>query len=245
MYIYIAFAKHEETMTNPNLNDDKTEVILTGTRKKISSIEPSSIKIGDAVVPFASSVRNLGVMVDSDLQMETQVSRICKICYYHLRNISYIRHMLSKDTANILVRSLVISRLDYCNSLYFGISEKLINKLQKVQNAGARIISRSKKSSHITPILKSLHWLPMRARVDFKVLCLTYQCYHQNAPKYLNDIISKHVPPRALRSSDQELLTVPNRHLKSYGLRSFSHAGPSLSHNMPLEIILCSTFRVI
>ena len=99
--------------------------------------------------------------------MSLHIEHLCRICNFHLRAIGNIRHQLTSDAAHTLVRTLVLSRLDYGNSVLVGLSEEQLHKLQKVQNTAARIISLTTKRDHITPVLKNLHWLPIKARIEF------------------------------------------------------------------------------
>ena len=120
---------------------------------------PSVIHIGDADVPFVSTVKNLGVTLDSNLSMSQHISNTCKAAYIQIRHISSI-NLLTTQATQTLVCSLVLSRLDYCNSLLSGCPQYLLDKLHKVQNAAARLVCKAKKSDHIHPILETLHWLP-------------------------------------------------------------------------------------
>ena len=94
-------------------------------------------------------------------------------CHFHIRDILRIRHLLPLSAATALANSLVSSKLDYCNSLYNGISQANLNKIQRIQNTMARVVTNTSTFEHITPILKKLHWLPIKQRIDYK-LCLTY-----------------------------------------------------------------------
>ncbi|XP_046570129.1 uncharacterized protein LOC124278467 [Haliotis rubra] len=148
--------------------------------------------------------------------MEKQVSELCKSCYYHILTIGSIHHLLTEDSTAALVRSLILSRIDYCNSLLLHISQELINRLQRIQNTAARSLTKTPKFASITPVLKRLHWLPIRGRVDFKILTLTYQCVHRTAPGYLQELFRPYIPGRPLRSSHRDLLHVPRWQLKSW-----------------------------
>ncbi|XP_064638331.1 uncharacterized protein LOC135494344 [Lineus longissimus] len=132
--------------------------------------------------------------------------------------------MLTRDATRTLVQALVLSRLDYCSSLLFNISSELSSKLQMVQNNAARLVTRTRKRDHITPTLRDLHWLPIRARIEFKILTVVYKCYRQLAPKYLEELLVPYAPKRALRSADKNLLVTPRFQSSSFGGRAFSSA---------------------
>ena len=130
----------------------------------------------------------------------------------------------------------MLSRIDFCNSLLFGISNDLLSRLQKLQNAAARVVCKTPKHSHITPVLQSLHWLPIEARIHFKILTLVFRCRHGLAPPYLSEMLSTYTPARSLRSQNQDLLSVPQLHLKHFGHRSFKFAAPTLWNSLPPPI---------
>ncbi|KAI2646420.1 Isochorismate synthase, chloroplastic [Labeo rohita] len=119
-------------------------------------------------------VRNLGVILESNLSFNSHVKAVTKSAYYHLKNIARIRCFVSSQDLEKLVHAFITSRVDYCNGLLTGLPKKTIRQLQLIQNAAARILTRTRKSEHITPVLRSLHWLPVIFRIDFKVLLLIY-----------------------------------------------------------------------
>ncbi|XP_046549338.1 uncharacterized protein LOC124259276 [Haliotis rubra] len=205
------------------LNDDKTEAILIGSKRQLQSVDEAYLSIGQAEIYFSDEVKSLGVYLDSQLTMEKQVDSLCRTCYFHLRCIRQIRHLLTTETTKILVQSLVLSRLDYANSLLFGIKKSLLQRLQKVQNTAARMVSRVSKFSPITPVLQSLHWLPVEAR-----LCLTYKCYHGLTPSYLSCLLNHHQSQRSLRSDNLHLLSIPQYNFSRFGDKSFCVHAPRL-----------------
>ena len=173
--------------------------------------------------------------------MKSQVTSIVKNCHAQLRNIGKIRQYLSSDASTNLIHAFISSRLDYCNSLHFALQDTDIQRLQKVQNTAARILTLTRKYDHITPILQQLHWLTVKERIDFKVLMLTHKCLNGLAPAYLSELLEFHTPARPLRSGDQHNLKVPRTRLKTYGDRAFCHAAPVLWNNLPERIKLESS----
>ena len=109
----------------------------------------------------------------------------------------------------------------------------LISKLQSVQNAAARLIRMTHKYDHITPVLKDLHWLPVKERVNFKILLLTYKALNDLTPSYIKDLLKSYTPTRCLRSKSQNLLTIHKYELESFGRRAFSIAAPILWNSIP------------
>ena len=163
------------------LNDDKTEFLIIGTRQQLSKVSIQSIKVGQAEVSSVVSARNLGTRFDTHLDMRTHITKTCSSTFYYLYNVRHIRKYLSRESTEKLVHAFISSRLDYCNSLLYGIPEYQTRKLQRVMNASARLIYRAPKFRHITPLLAELHWLPMRARIHCKILLITYKILHGHA----------------------------------------------------------------
>ena len=170
--------------------------------------------------------------MDSNLTFNNHVASVAKSCYYHIRAFRHIRHMLTSDMAKTVASSLIGARLDYANAVLYGTSASNINRLQLVQNTVARVVTGLKKSDHISQTLRDLHWLPVRYRINFKTTVLTYKAQTSAAPLYLSSLISSYSPSRALRSTSQNLLTVP-RCKTVFSSRGFRIAAPTLWNALP------------
>ena len=146
------------------------------------------------------------------------------------------RAYVSLDDAKTLIHAFVFSRLDYCNALFSGLPKKSTDRLQLVQNAAARVLTKTRMRDHITPVLASLHWLPVVFRIDFKILLLVYKARNGLAPSYLSDHVSNYVPHRHLRSATADLLDVPKMKYKKYGKSAFCFYGPTAWNELPLYL---------
>ena len=149
-------------------------------------------------------------------------------CYKLISDVARIRHLLSDEDTESLMHAIVSSRIDYCNSLLYGVNKSVIFKLQKVQNAAARIISKRKKRKSVRDVLNKLHWLPVEKRIIFKLLVLTYKIIRGIAPECLSHLIS-------IRSTDEFLLHLVYLNT-TYGQRSFSYVAPRYWNALPVNI---------
>ncbi|XP_062849601.1 uncharacterized protein LOC134311857, partial [Trichomycterus rosablanca] len=218
------------------LNSGKTGVLLVGSKAARDKLSNLVLNLNTFSVTPSPDVKNLGVTIDSDLSFDTHVNNITRVVFYHLRNISKIRNILSVNDAEKLIHAFITSRLDYCNALLTGCSGRSINKLQLVQNAAARVLTRTKKFDHISPVLSSLHWMPVKFRIDYKILLLTYKALHGLAPQYLSELINHYNPARSLHSQDAGLLIVPKIKKITAGGRAFSYKAPQLWNNLPASV---------
>ena len=225
-------------------NEDKTEAMLFNS-SKLQDV-PASLSICQSTVTFSNSIRNLGFYMDKDLSMKQQINFICKTAFFELCWISTIRQYRTVDATKTLVVSLVLSQIDYCNSLLAGLPLSLISKLQRVQNCAAHLVVRASPNAHTTPVLAQLHWLPVQARISYKIACLCFSSINFSTPAYLSDILHLY-SARPLRSSaDTCLLKLPLYKHKTKGDHAFSHFGPSVWNSLPSHIrnaVTITTFK--
>ncbi|KAI5086528.1 hypothetical protein C0J45_2243, partial [Silurus meridionalis] len=191
---------------------DKTEILLIGPKTRTQKLQHLNLHLDGCSVTTSSTVKDLGVILDSNLFFKNHINQVTKTAFFHLRNISKLRNMFSISDAEKLVHAFMTSRIDYCNALLGGCPASLINKLQLVQNAAARVLTRSRKYDHITPILSSLHWLPV------------------------NELLYQYDPPRLLRSKGVGYLLVPQIMKTTAGGRSFSYKAPQLWNSLPISV---------
>ena len=188
------------------LNEEKTEILLVG---------PTSLR--QRILPFLTPLlvkpcehaKNLGVILDADLNFQKQITNITRTAFYHLKNLAKIRCFLSVSDSEKLVHAFISSRLDYCNALFAGLTKQALHKLQLIQNAAARVLTKTKKYEHITPILTSLHWLPVKQRIDFKILLTVFKSMNGLAPYYIDDMLTEYRPGKTLRSSKKSFSLYP------------------------------------
>ena len=135
-----------------------------------------------------------------------------------------------------MVNGYVTSRLDQGNGLLYGVSDRLLTQLQRVQNSAVRLVTKTRRQEHITPALIELHWLPVRQRIEYKIFLITFNSLHGLAGPDLADLLSRHQPTRSPRSPDAHLLAAPRSNLCTKGDRALSHAAPRLWNNLPLAM---------
>ena len=236
--------KNWMTSNGLRLNDDKTELILI--RKKRTPALLDNMVINNHKIEAVKFVRNLGFYFDEHLTMVEHITRLCQVLHFQLRTIKKVRNILDQDTTKLLIHSLVTSRLDYCNSLLYGLPKYSLNRLQCLQNKAARIIAGTKLSDHITPVLRSLHWLPVEKRIVFKIACIVFNVLNNNdCPVYLKSQLQPYTPNRTLRSSSSNLLCRKKSKNKFLD-RAFSYSGPLIWNSLSEKTRLstdCKTFK--
>ena len=215
------------------LNSEKTQFIWLGSCQQLQKVSVESIDLAGSTLTFQSSVNDLGVLIDGQLTMREHVQRVCRTSFYQLRQLSVIRSSLSMKTCTALVHAFVTSRLDYCNSLLYGINKELMNRLESVLRSAARLVMKKRKFDPISEdIRNTLHWLPVRQRIEFKLGILTFKCLHGDAPSYLTESLSKVAVNPALqahRSATRGDLVVPRTRTVKMGPQEFFCLGTQCS----------------
>ena len=217
------------------LNECKTETVVISAAQNRKCVQPPVDLVidvcGCSVTP-KPFIRDIGFVFDDTMTMAAQIRRVCQVAYCHIRGIAAIRKCLSTTACKTIIHALVMSHLDFGNAMLLT----QLRKLQMIQNSAARMITETRRRDHITPVLFSLHWLPVRQRIEFKLLLLVFRAVHHLCPVYLSSLVIPYTPTRTLRSADQHLLTIPRYHLERYGRRAFSVAGPTLWNALPPAI---------
>ena len=217
------------------LNDKKTEFILLGTNQQLKLVQDINIRIGNDIIHPVQSVRNLGFWYDSDMKNTSHINKVVSTSFINLCNISRIRWLLNKDTCKILVQALVLTQLDYCNSLLLGTTQHRLHKLQSIQNMACKVIYNKRKYDHIGMDMLNLHWLKINERITFKIAVLVYLCINGSVPGYLCNLL-KYNHNRHLRSSTKGLLPVTMFKMTLVHNSSFSIQAPRIWNRIPSDI---------
>ena len=217
------------------LNDTKTEFMMFGSPQDLAKVSGWTVTVGDFEILPSTLARNIGAFLDPTMDMKGHINNTIRNCYAQLRSLSKIRRYLTLDATEKLIHAFITSRLDNLNSLLINLPDFQIRKLQLIQNSAARVITKQKRSCHITPILRDLHWLPVHCRIEYKILLLVFKCLNERGPAYLTECLQRYAPSRSLRSAEQQRLVEPKVKRK-YGERAFSVAGPKLWNILPLCI---------
>ena len=220
------------TANSLKLNEGKTNLIVIG-KKKIKNIkcDHSILFAGSSIKP-QEKIKILGVTIDSNMTFNDQTSNIIKKGYGTLKLLYNIRNILNKKQSEILIHSLISSTIDYCNILLCSTTKSNINKLQKLQNAMCRYITKTRKFDHISKDLESLHWLKIKERIDYKLLLTIYKIRNNRAPEYLNTLIKLPLNTKETRATGKNKLFVP--HANSINeMKDIKFMGPTLWNKLP------------
>jgi hypothetical protein len=216
---YESWMRHNQLKLNP----EKFEFVIFHKRSQQIVRSDYTLHLQSGTLEPVTEVRDLGVILDSTLSMESHINSVVRSCRHQLRSIAKIRRSLSKDACQTLISTLVFSKMDYANSLLTKLPNSQIRKLQLVQNAAARLLTGTRYTDHITPIMKDLHWLPISYRIQYKLIMLCFKARLGRMPTYISDDVIPYRPAQHLRSADENLLYVPGSHTTTYGDRCYNH----------------------
>ena len=227
-------------MRKLKLNDDKTDLIIIRGNRRTSREDALSLNIGNSQLQPQSTVRNLGVLFNTTLDYKDHINYIVKCCQMHIRNLYTIKSFINEHCLLLLVHSMVFSRVDYCNALFLGLPNYILKKLQSVLNRSARLIFGLPARTPTTSYLIQLHWLPIKARIEFKVCLLTFKVIKHGEPEYLANLL--HRPPTrsgvVVRHDDDLLRLYEPAAIQNFSFseRSFRYMAPRLYNRLPLAI---------
>ena len=207
---------------------------MYGTASRVQSLKGDTfIMVAGEPVELSHSIKNLGITIDENLTFDEHVRNVYKASYYHIHGLRHIRAAM--DTACTAASAIVGSRLDYCNAILVGISEANLKKLQCVQNTLAQVVTGTRRRDHIQPVLADLHWLPIRARITYKIATLVFKIRKVKQPMYLVELIEDYKPVREQRSTSRLLLKEPCIKTTT-GQRSFYFAAAKIWNGLPDHI---------
>ena len=229
------------------LNESKTELLVLGKSQVLKECSLDiTIQFGNMnIIPTECKSDNwtsLGVRFDESLTMERQINSVKKKCSWTMMNLRTIGHYLDENVKIMLVKQLVISKLDYCNSLYTNLPKTRLNKLRSILNGAIRYIYNIKdRTEDLTPYYKKAHILPIDKRIAFKVCLLAHKVVYDRCPIYLSSLVERDVTvssiyTRAKPQDDCFRLKVPKMAKTKLGERRFSNYAPTYWNALPLGI---------
>ena len=211
------------------LNEDKTKFMLIGSKKKLKNLKNShNLKffiLNGHKVKLQSSLKDLGVFIDENLTCNKQISILVKSCNNQLQNLYAIKKYVTRNCLKMLVVNQILSRIDYCNSIYVNLPNYQLRKIQMCMNKSARLIHGARFTDRVTPLLINLHWLPIKARIMFKICCQVKKVLITGKPNYLK--------PHLIRTRTR--LQVP-RVKTMFGKRAFKYYAPTVYNSLPLSL---------
>ena len=213
------------------LNPQKTEIILLYPPQDKHTAKLNGVFIDNECLRFSETVELLGVKLDQNLSFDAQVNETVTTTLYHLKNISKIKRYLTTSEVETVIHAFLTNKLDYCNSILFGVNQATLSKLQSVQNKAARIVLGLSHCAHVTDeMLTDLHWLKVHQRIIFKVLLFVHKFFLNTAPHWFSQQL-------IIVNIDERLLHNMYFNSKS-GRRSFSYAAPRFWNCLKKEIRL-------
>ena len=220
------------------MNDRKTEFIMFGAKKQLAKCTTTTIDVNNTEVSMSKVVKCLTMWMDSNLTFKDRIVKKCRTSMINIQQIKLIRPFLNSEACTTFMLGLVISHLDYCNSILAGLLDASINQIQRVQNLAAKVVLGKSNRDSAAECLSALHWLPIWSRINHKILTLIHKSLMGKAPEYLQNLLAVCRPGRpGLRSaSDTNLLVVSFARCKTFAECSFSIQGPKLWNSLPDDL---------
>ena len=221
------------------LNSGKTQIMVVAPEGVLQYVIVNGTFINGQCIRFVDNAKNLGAYIDSTMSMDHQVEKVVSSCFHTIRQLSRIKAFLTTEQLQLMVCSLVLSRIDNCNILYYGMSADNMGKLQRVQNSAARLACKVNICDRIrsNDLFHKLHWLRVRERVAFKVLVTAHKCVYGNAPENVKKLVRFSQRERLKKLEVQTFKGL-------YGERAFSVCGPRLWNCIPTKLRLCDDLDV-
>ena len=213
------------------INPDKTEILLLCPNSLNNEVVIRGVIYDGQCIRFSTEVKNVGVVLDRNLNMDKHINQVVSHCYKILKDIGRTKKYMERSHLEKIVHAVISTRLDYCNSLFMNISKENIFKLQKVQNTAARLILGRRRRESATLALKEIHWLKIEARIVFKVLLLVFKMLKGQCSRNM-ELNYKSFNGRP---DDYLLLETPN-FKTAYGKRVFAYNGSRLWNALPMEV---------
>ena len=220
------------------MNNDKTEFIMFASKRQLDKCVTTSIDVNNTIVKSSPIFKYLGALLDQHLQLSQHIIRKCRTAMINLQMIKFLHSSLTQETAHMLVKGLVKSHLDYCNAIFAGLPKVVLKILQKVQNISAKLVLGYNKYDSSTMALKTLHWLPIKMRIYFKILSLVHKYLYGQVLEYLKSLLMIQQGGRdGLQSATDSIkLIIPRTHYKTFADTSFSVYGPQIWNALPRSI---------
>ncbi len=218
------------------LNTTKTELIIFSSKAHAARVADVSVVINGVPISPTISVRSLGVILDQQLNMESHVNQVTKSAFSYLRVISKARRFISSQQAAMLVQSLVLSRIEFCTFLWYGLPLKTVNRLQRILRFSIRLVDGLERRADTTPALQRRQWLSVPDRAKVRMAVLTYLAINYNIPRHLANLLSPASSGgHGLRSENTGLLTTRRTRTKT-GDRAYRVAAPAVWNSLPVSL---------
>ena len=209
------------------LNTSKTKILVFIPPSLKDTIKIEGSFINNNCIRFVQSANNLGVILDNELSFNSHVNKVVQSCFSIIRRLSKIKAYLTAKQLQVAISALIFSKLDYCNSLYFGSNTLLLKKLQSVQNAAARLLlGRNQRIRCISDFIRNHHWLKIKERIVFKISTIVHKCMYGSAPHAIKNLLTN-VHSRRHTMLEQYK---PNT---NYGKRCFRRVAPKIWNTLP------------